>query len=108
MGNSVCECACVCVRACVRACMNACGLGVRVFECIGMPSMYVLCFRSDREPSTYDVRNDMGNGDSVICGGSRLLRTVRKVDTSTANITEEEKQQSTVVIRSTSRICSSM
>ena len=32
------------------------GIRGRACECIGMQSMYVLCFRSDREPSTYDVR----------------------------------------------------
>ena len=74
-------CVCVCVRACVRACvcvyvcaclhscMRACVheracVGVRL-SVTGMRAIYVLCFRSDREPSTYDVRNDMGNRDSV-------------------------------------------
>ena len=32
------------------------GIRGRACECIGMQSMYVLCFMSDREPSTYDVR----------------------------------------------------
>ena len=48
------------VRACMRACMRA-------SMCIGMRSMHVVRFNSGMVPSTYDLRNDRGKGDSLRC-----------------------------------------